>query len=60
MSEPDRDPPAKTAHQKLSELVEQRKAATGRSGRNEIAGQRQTERAAAARSFSKSKPALRK
>ena len=52
--------PAKSAHEKLSELVERRKADGGQASRQGIPGQRQSERAAAARSASKSKPASRK
>ena len=54
-------PPAspKSPTEKLAELVAQRKAAQGSHGGG-IPGQKQTERAAAARSLSKSKPALRK
>lgn len=48
-----------TPAQKLAALVAQRKAAAS-SGRAGIPGQRQTERSAAARSASKSQPALRK
>lgn len=60
MAQNDDVPPAKTAHEKLSELVERRKADGGQANRHGIPGQRQSERAAAARSLSKSKPAARK
>ena len=49
----------KSASQKLAELVARRKAAVG-SSQNGIPGPQTSERAAAARSASKSKPALRK
>jgi len=44
----------------MAELVARRKAAAGEAGPNGLGGRRQSERAAAARSASKSKPALRK
>ena len=50
----------KSASQKLAELVARRKAAGGRSGQDGVPGPQRSERAAAARSASKSKPALRK
>jgi hypothetical protein len=56
MSDPD---PKKTATQTLAELVA-RKAAAGGGPNFGGQGRKQTERAAAARAASKSKPALRK
>lgn len=53
------DPTGHTAREKLAAAVAQRKAAQ-QAGRGGIPGQRQSERAAAARSLSRSKPALRK
>ena len=49
----------KTASQKLAELVARRKSAGG-PNQNGVPGQQTSERAAAARSAAKSKPALRK
>jgi hypothetical protein len=60
MSQNDDPVPAKSAHEKLSELVKARQANGGHGNHNGIPGQRQSERAAAARSLSKSKPASRK
>ncbi len=51
---------SKTATQTLAELVARRKAAQGSGGAVGPGGRRQSERDAAARSASKSKPALRK
>jgi hypothetical protein len=60
MSEPEDTPPAqKSATEVLAELVARRKAAAS-SGAPGALGRRQSERAAAARSASKSKPAMRK
>jgi hypothetical protein len=54
-------PIPKTPTQALAELVARRKAAAGEAaGKHAYPGTRQSERAAAARSASKSKPALRK
>jgi hypothetical protein len=53
-------PPAKSAHEKLIELVEKRKADSAQASRTGIPGQRRSEQAAAARSMSKSKPSARK
>jgi hypothetical protein len=53
------DQPAKTATEKLAELVA-KKTAAGGSHAPGGQGRKQTERAAAARAASKSKPALRK
>ena len=50
---------AKTSSEIMAELVANRKAAAGRASANRLGG-RELERAAAARSASKSKPALRK
>jgi hypothetical protein len=50
---------AKTSTEILADLVANRKAAAGRASGNRLGG-REIERAAAARSASKSKPALRK
>ena len=51
----------KSAAQSLAEVVARRKAAMAEGGSNPFqGGRRQAERAAAARSASKSKPALRK
>ena len=50
----------KTASEKLAELVARRKAAAGAAPANGLPGQRRSERAAAAASASKSKPAMRK
>jgi hypothetical protein len=50
----------KTASEKLAELVAQRNADRETRGRNGFAGRRQSERLAAARSLSRSKPATRK
>ena len=53
--------PPKTATEKLAELLAQRKAKAAQTSFGAATGgPRQHERAAAARSFSKSKPALRK
>jgi hypothetical protein len=60
MSQNDENPPGKSAREKLAELVERRKAEAAQAGRRGIPGQRQSEQAAAARSNSKSKPAMRK
>lgn len=60
MTEPS-DPaaPPKSASEKLAELVARKAAAAGGYGQGSQ-GRRETERAAAARAASKSKPALRK
>ncbi len=50
----------KTPSEKLAELVARRKAAAGGGPANGLQGQKRSERAAAALSASKSKPALRK
>ncbi len=50
----------KTPAEKLAELVARRKAAAGAGPSQGLLGQRRSERAAAARSASKSKPAMRK
>jgi hypothetical protein len=50
----------KTASEKLAELVERRNAQRSNQARDGFAGQRQTERLAAARSLARSKPASRK
>ena len=54
------DSAPKSASQKLAELVAQRKASGARSNIKINTGQQGAERAAAARSASKSKPAPRK
>ena len=54
------DAAQKTPGQKLAEILAKRKAAGPQRGGAPVAGDRAAERAAAARSASKSKPALRK
>ncbi|WP_158915659.1 hypothetical protein [Caulobacter sp. S45] len=61
MSDQNDQPEKKTATQTLAELVARRKAGAGNAGSQGFgAGKRQDERAAAARSAAKSKPAMRK
>ncbi len=60
MSSSDDDQAPKSATQTLAELVARRKAAQGGGANVGPGGRRQSERDAAARSASKSKPALRK
>ena len=60
MSTQDDDPAPKSVTQTLAELVARRKAAQGAGANAGPGGRRQSERDAAARSASKSKPALRK
>ncbi len=60
MTSNDDSTPAKTAKEKLAELVAQRKAAGGHASGKHLPAQKGFERGAAASSFSKSKPAARK
>jgi hypothetical protein len=60
MSQNDDVDVAKTASEKLAELVERRNADLGARRHAGFGGQRQNERFAAARSLSRSKPAARK
>jgi hypothetical protein len=60
MPSSDDDQSQKSPTQTLAELVARRKAAQAAGTHGEPGGRRQSERAAAARSASKSKPALRK
>lgn len=55
----DDDAPRKTATETLAELVANRKAAQAQRAHGGRSSQKQTESAAAARSASKSKPAMR-
>lgn len=59
MAAPD-EPHTPTASEKLAAIVEKRRQAAGHGPGNGPPGQRKAEQAAAARSASKSKPALRK
>lgn len=54
------DAPEKTASQKLADLMARRKADAGRAPGGGVPGQRQSERAAAARATAQSKPSGRK
>jgi hypothetical protein len=56
----DEAPAPKTAQEKLAEVVARRKSEAGQGGWSGASGKRQAERAASARSLSKSKPAMRK
>jgi hypothetical protein len=60
MASEDDQSPKKSATATLAELVAKRKATAGNEGAGGRDGRRQSERAAAARSAAKSKPALRK
>jgi hypothetical protein len=60
LSDQNDDTAPKSATQTLAELVARRKAAQGAGANAGPGGRRQSERAAAARSASKSKPAMRK
>ena len=60
MTSDDTAPSRKTPAEKLAQIVAQRKATAAERGGGGVPGQRASERAAAARSASKSKPALRK
>ena len=59
MTTPDDHTPPKTAAETMAELVARKKAAQGQ-GRSPTAADDKARRAAAARSASKSKPAMRK